>query len=396
MKSLRRRHSRSLEGLNAQGFFSPQLAYTAEADIAAFSRNAAEGEIGLFDENNALITAALAPGDKFTVAQIVDSEIKRSTVLTYGPGALEIVKTPYDAPVIKQTSVGYSSASGSGDLNIAIVGGLQEFVLKANETTPANQPFPTQEARAVVRSTIGVTIYDIVNKLVSDFNNENDFEGNADVGFAFAEIEVDTAGAANGTADVINGSASIVSTAHGYTGGEVVTLAGKVYKVIQLIDANTYVVDKTYQGPSATGVAQATVTLTGTDLFGILITAKAEDITFTVGVSEDLASATISEVVAWKQGSGAAWQVAPMEKETQVFDGEGTQNYPFREDYGRPNKFVDEDSATEYDLWFLKYLANTDSMAYANERYEAFGYVILASPNAGANPGGNFDTILGT
>ena len=115
---------------------------------------------------------------------------------------------------------------------------------------------------------------------------------------------------------------------------------------------------------------------------GLLITAVAEDVVFSVGASEDLAAADISMLTEWKQGSGAPWQVASMEKETQVFAGETTQNIAFREDFGRPNSFVDPAAdptavVNQYSLWFIKYRKGTPSMAYYHEYVDNFGYIIL-------------------
>ena len=39
--SLRNRYSKSLEGLNAIGIFSPAVAYTAATDLASFTLSAA-------------------------------------------------------------------------------------------------------------------------------------------------------------------------------------------------------------------------------------------------------------------------------------------------------------------------------------------------------------------
>ena len=62
-KSIRNRYSRSLEGLNAQGFFSPSgvaAAATAATDLKGFINAAVEGSIAVFNAaTNAVVTVLL-------------------------------------------------------------------------------------------------------------------------------------------------------------------------------------------------------------------------------------------------------------------------------------------------------------------------------------------------
>ena len=98
-KSTRNRYSKNLFGTNHQGYHSAAQVYATAADIAAFAQTGLEGQIGVFLDTNALKSDALTAGDKFTIAQIRDGELRRSTEMTYGTGSLEVLKTDYDAPV---------------------------------------------------------------------------------------------------------------------------------------------------------------------------------------------------------------------------------------------------------------------------------------------------------
>ena len=81
--TIRNRYSKSLEGLNAQGFFSPTGSNTTSASAAttleAFLNSGSEGDIGIFNASTNVavaIAGALSAGTKYYVAQIVDGLIK--------------------------------------------------------------------------------------------------------------------------------------------------------------------------------------------------------------------------------------------------------------------------------------------------------------------------------
>ena len=405
-KSIRNRYLRSLEGLNAQGFFAPSgvsNAVTTATDLKGFVAAAVEGSIAVFDaDTNAVVTAALTTGKKYFFGQIVDGELKKSTLWT--AGQVEIQATAFDAPVIQTVAIGWDGTAG--DLNIDIVGGLQEFVLRINETTPASQPFPTIEGRAIVRNP-NTNDYDVATAIANDINGVYDYEQNEDE--KAVEIYVITQGAsvAFGTPVAVDGLANAGKITVAVDDASDATLVGSLVKFAAAganPSAATYkVVDKSTGGavetitldrPLVDNVADTTAVTkvdydpntAAKDGVGLIVRALAEDVVFSVGVTEDLAAADVRTLTEWKQGSGAPWQVAAMEKETQVFAGETTQNIAFREDFGRPNSFVNGMAdptavVNRYSLWFIKYNARTDSMGYMNEYVDAFGYVILGAPD---------------
>ena len=421
-KSIRNRYLRSLEGLNAQGFFAPSgvsNAATTATDLKSFVAAAVEGSIAVFNaETNAVVTAALSAGTKYFFGQIVDGELKKSTV--WDAGAVEIQATAFDAPVLQTTAVGWNGTSG--DLNIDIVGGLQEFVLRINETTPASQPFPTIEGRAIVRNP-NTNDYEVAAAIANDINGVYDYEQNEDEKAIEVYVVSQAASAAFTTAAETSGLQTAGKTTVVVDDASDAALPGSLIK-FAAAGANPSVA--TYRVVSvATGGAIESITLdrplvddvptatpvTAVDYdptddaknsVGLIVRALAEDVVFSVGVTEDLAAADVSTLTEWKQGSGAPWQVAAMEKETQVFAGETTQNIAFREDFGRPNSFVngmaDPTAVTnQYSLWFIKYNARTDSMAYPNEYVGVFGYVILGAPDQTSSAlAAQFATQFGT
>jgi hypothetical protein len=416
-KTLRNRYSKSLEGLNAQGFFGESgvsVGVTAATDLAGFINAGVEGSIAVIDAaDNSVHTGALVAGDSYFFAQIVDGELKKSTV--FATNAISTTATAFDAPVLMVQVAGFNGTSG--DLNVDIVGGLQEFVLRVSETTPATQPFPTTEGRAVVRNA-STTPYDIASAICNDLTSSLDYENNSDLrGFEAGVLTSDsganfiiplvTSGISHPgqikvlcTADPLQSSigAIIKFGAAGSLGG------AYAFEIVDVDSTNfTITLDRPLVNAiaDATNVAETTY-VAATSQVGIKVEALAEDVIFQIGVAEDLASADISTNIPWKQGSGAPWQVASMEKETQVFAGETTQNEAFREDFGRPTSFVDAEASDadvkdQYSLWFIKYQNRTDSMAFANEDAHHNGYIIAgATDQASSNLAAQLATQFGT
>ena len=404
-KSLRNRYSKNLFGTNHQGYHSGAQVYATAATIAAFARSGLEGQVGIYLAANTLKSDALTAGDIFKIAQIRDGELRSTPLMTFGAGNLAITKTDYDAPVNQISAVGYNGTSGS--MNFGTLAVLQEYVISARDTTPGNQPFPVTEGRAVLRTVSGVTEYDILEAIVEDMANTNDYERNADSGFVNAEILHDATQVAIGTAtlNVLNGSKSLTySAVHGLSVGDFVSIRLVMYEVKTVVSTTVAILDRAFTGVSATALATGATSSThgemtyvnATTELGVRLTTLTEDTNFVVSVGEDLQGADISAVTAWKQGSGADWQVSAIEDEGLVYDGFTTGNYPFVEDYGKPSKFVIEGNSKTYELWFLKYKKVTASMAYPNEQAHHIGLVLLSAPVEASTPKASFDTVLGT
>lgn len=400
------RYSRNLEGLNAQGFFSI-LDLAGDATIDAFQLSGSEGEIIVLNEDGTTqIGGALTAGEKFTIAQIVDGEVKRSTELTFGTGNMTVTKTAYVAPVIQEWAIGYNGTSGS--LNLAAFAVNQEFVVSARDLTPNNQPFPVMEGRAIIKTATPST-YAILAEIANGLVGVYDYENSGEEPFARVDILSDEAGTVGATVanyTLRNGSAVVpVSadvTGQVLVGGLIafndgVTSGNSWYKVVAAT-ASQITLDRPWSGADQvlanTAIFVETLATVNAGELGLRLRGATEVTNFTVGVSEDMAAADITENVAWKLGSGAPWQVSSMEDETSVFAGATTINTQWKEDWGQPTKFVDPDSSEQFDLWFLKYRNVEQSNAAPKESTEHYGYVIIGSSDATAQ--GKLDTIFGT
>lgn len=404
--SRRNRYSKSLQGLNAVGIISPALAYTAQTTFAGFVGTsvtpALNGTVAVInDTTKAVVTTPLTAGTKFFLAQLVDGSVKKTPVMTFGAPDTIINKKVYVAPVKQVTTIGWNGTSGSLNLTAPVAPATKTAVLSARDTSPSNQPFPVQEGRAFIKNPTA-TLFDMTAAIVSEFLNAVDYQGNSDINFVNAEVRTNgtNTAIATVTATFTEGSAIVsYSGAHTLAVGEIIeyTAANTSYKVVEVLSTTLARLDRPYAGTSVTTAGGGTGKKTVITATGIILTAFVEDTTFVISLGQDLANATVTQTTPWKQGSGAAWQVAAMEEETQVMGGFTTGNYPFVQDYGKPTSFVinPETSALQYVTWFLKYRTVTDSMAYVNEPAAFFAYALLACPDAGG-PLTTLNTVLGT
>lgn len=406
--SRRNRYFKSLSGLNAQGFFSPAVEYATSTTFADFVRGVGTGTIssGTIAVINAATQAvqagALVAGTKYFIAQAVDGDVKKSVTFVAGTGNIEVRKTAYSAPVKQRTIIGYNGTSGVMGTIIPAAGAKTNLTLSIRDTSPGSQPFPVQEGTTQI-SNSAATEFDAVASLVANLSNVPDYERNSDVNLVRVEMLSNgtKTAIATVTATVQEGSPQVTySGAHTLAVGDIlqITLNGldTVYKVVSVPSTTVAVLDRPFAGASGTTAAAGTAKVTVPTEYGIVLTAFVEDTAFVVTKNDDLVNATVTEATTWKQGSGAAWQVAAMESECQVFAGYTTGNEAFTEDYGKPASFVSPESGLIYNLWFIKYNNSTASMAYPNENTHHIGYIILAAPTTGATPSNELDLILGT
>lgn len=410
--SRRNRYSRSTTGLNAIGFFAPALAYYAGANYSAFvtaSATAANnGQMGIFNFP-ALTTrsTALGAGDRFFIAQIVDGDVKKSPVMSYDSTALsftnpapnanvQVRKTVYSAPVLQSIALGFNGTSG--DLGIPITAPTTPitYSFSVRDTSPSTQPFPVQSGQILSRIAAAKT--ETAFALASDFVNALDLERSSDIPFCSCDVRTNgtNTGIATVTATFINGSPVVT-----YSGtstlavGEIIEVAATTfsYKVISLVSSTVAILDRPYQGVSFTTAASGTGKKTVVTAVGLYITAIVEDTTFVVASTGIPLTIPPTVITAWRQGSGASWQMLDMERDTAVMSGYTNANAPFIEDLGKPTFFVIENSAAQFTSYFIRFRNTTESMAYANEVASSFGYVIIGAINSGG-PDATISTVL--
>ena len=416
----RERYSRNTEGWNAQGFFGDvDSIYPTTPTLADFLYDTTNaGQIGLFEDDGLLKINDLLPGQKFIIAQKnTDGTLKKSTELV--EGQFTVTKTPFLQSAAQKDIV--------SPLNINIVGGLQEFVLSVRLTTPANQPFPVMEGRAIVRSGTP-TDYDIAAAIVSDINNSYDFERNADNAFAAINVVGQTpplgAAATLGTSYTLtNGSpqmyiAGADATAEMVAGTyiQVDEFAPEPPVIFQIVssaydaasNATNVTLDKSFAKSGDAGFQTGVIgniwigdqaTVIDPNVIGIEIVGQDDLTHFTTSVSEDLGDAVITTTQPWVFGSGNPEQVAHIEDECAVFDGWTTINEAWVTDFGAPDLWVDDSltgSEAPYALYIFESLNRIIPSAGAPQNQTLMKANLIIAAVEGSTLESNLDDVLQT
>jgi len=409
MADLGKRYSKNLMGINAQGYveLGDNGLMGAGIDLNQIVHDTAYliGQIGIVADG-ATNVDALAAGEKFSIIQKISQvgnisatgELSKSIDLIWGDN-VSVVKVVYDAPV-KQVD---EAAIPATDIDALLaIGGLKEFVASARDTTPANQPFPVEEGRSVIRNAT-TSAYNMLKNLVQNINGDYDYERNSDDLFAVATISnAAVAGAVSvaASAFMAQGSNQVFFNAAptGPVVGEYIsfvptgTAIADVYKITAIAGA-AITLDRVWQHANdAIVIADMLVgaAVTGEWTLGFIGTTT--DTHFSSITSEDLGDFPMATTQAWKQGSGDYPSVAAMEEEFSVFRGATTINAQWEEDYGKPTRFASPTKT--YDIYFIKYKKETPSMAFANENAHHIGYEIIAV-EAGGTAAGELDTVFG-
>lgn len=400
------KYSKNLSGLNQKVFVSPAIEYTDDTTFTAFVNNSPEGEIGVFLDTGAVRTTALTAGLNFFIAQKRDGLINRTPIINWD-WLKRKLRTAYDAPVKKVVTVGYSG-SGTGDIGLDFTGASPTntltFGISASETTPGNQPFPIQEGYATVNSSTADE-YTVLATIVSGLNADFDYERVQPDRFVIAEIlGSGTLTALGQTAAVVNGSTAVTAgAAVTLADGTLLSLAGTIYKVKGAVTAATaIVIDRPYQGPTATLASGTTSTTaatmaytSGTTLLGVRLTSINFETHFVARGNYSLSTAPVTTLTAWKLGSGSGDSVVAAEQEALFFDGVGSViNAPFKADYGIPTTFGS--SSLTYDLFFLDFAPVIfPSAALPHYQQTQIERIYIAAPTGGTTPGNEFQTIFG-
>jgi hypothetical protein len=406
----RERYSRSTQGWNAQGFFSPSTAVIVDGATQTFSDlvfadpSSTAGIIGVYEDTGALHNNLITAGESVTIVQkSSDGNVKKSTELIGGD--FTVTKTSYSAPVIQQDDV--------SPLAISIVGGLQEFVLSIRETTPGNQPFPVMEGRAIIRGG-SPTDYDIITAILDDMLNTYDFERNADNAFANVDVTSDATGTALAAGNLtFSKGSTIVTTSVDYstplavgnfvgvtTATGIATTVHSWFKVVA-VTATQVTLDRPWPydteviAGATDGLSETTANIDASVL-GIRVSGVDELVHFDTAVSEDLADATITNTTDWAQGSGAAFQVACIEDECVVFDGQTTINAAFDRDYGNADLNVDDVSTDQYALYLIESTNVVRPSAGAPQNQTLMNSNIIIAAIEGSGLDTTLTTIFGT
>lgn len=340
----------------------------AAADSAANPQDLAVGAIGVYNENGTLIPAA---GTGAADAKALDFYVKHADGLvkaTLFPKIVNANLANYAAPVNQVSFLGYNGTSGS--LNTTIAAGT-EFVFRITETSQGYEPLPRDNYSYVAKT--GDTEYDILLNFNNSIINDS----------AQKEVTVTPAIISNGTrtqfasgagADVTNGSTTVTVTGHGLSAGDFVKFEGVLYKIVS-VDTNTFVIDRPYEGATAT-IAQAdadTGSYASITEYGLRITGTEAGQIFALGRDEGLEQATLTEpkdgtpAVAFNPGVGTYAQVAALEARGAAYRGHTNRVWYTRTDLGKRTVNPNLEAGGTYDILKVDFYNVYDSKAFSGQ-----------------------------
>lgn len=416
-----RKWSRTTKGQNQQVFVSKPINYSTQATYAAFQANAAVGEIGLFDAttpNPVLIPVSLlAAGAKFFIAQKQTVGIKRSPTYINGSG-FEVTprKVLYTAPVNQQSAIGWNGSGGAFN-NPTIVPGTSNYEFAVLEMTEGNDPYPVWNYNYTPKASDSVVeITGQLAKLVNDTTNPV-YKNNLPVVTAQSRT--------NGTITApytMTGTTPTLTFTLGSNialmGGTTPALVGATIGDYLIFFAGTGVPDNTNNDTYKLMVHTAgvsiqldrpwgnpTAIITGANVptfikktasvtaIGLILNAINNNETFRLAVRGDLVGADRFEPVSYTRGSGTYAEIAELEAEGFLMQGQTARNTVFGDAaFGPPDIFAL--STDTYDYFYFDVLRRVTLTNSFNEGVNRAQLVIAAARSAG-NLKAQLQTIFG-
>lgn len=407
------RFVKTTKGRNQQVIVGTPIALSTDATIALFLANAPTGEIGVYDGNGARHTDAITANEIVTFLQKKsDGSVKKTTPVKFSD--LTPTRKTYVAPVKAVGSLGWSGTAGALSLPSAVAAG-KLYEMAIIELTDGFDPFPTWNFEYQANGTDAEI--DIMQNLAKKINDFTALHYKSNQPLVYAQVKANAtysayAIGAGGTLTVTNGSTT-VTTAVGtinFVIGDYVSFnasaaptdaVGDIYKIVGNPDANTWTLNRAYQGATQTFIeaeAEGTrvnkaATFVAT---GLLLTSLYDNTTFNIIARQELKYATIVNLSAYTRGVGTAQQVLDLELEGNAMDGNTAGNTQFgNEAYGDPDRFAKDNGTTEtYDYFNLN--ANPQAtLVSAPTQGKWFQQITLAVPKSAGGMTAALNTLLG-
>jgi hypothetical protein len=350
-----------------------------ETTFATFVTDADDGEIAIFGEAGAKITAALAVGTKYFVAQKLAGQIKKTPVFTYTSKQVKA----YTAGTKQSSVIAFPAALTAG----------AEVMLNVLETTAWSHPLPVWDYSTIVAS--ANDFYGTALKLVNQINDVHSLEHNSNGVFLHAKI-LNSANYAEFDADATftKGSTAVTTTGNDFThggtstaavAGDLIYVLGEVYKVAS-VGTTSIVLDRPYTGETVTidvsevsGADSAgVIVIASIGTYSISVQAREYDVTFKLAGYVDTAGVVAALSVtntAFVKSHGRPEEVLQWEEEGDIWEGYRTLNTAHGADFGKPPSQVV--STTGYTSYIMKFENSQKSVAAPIEKDYHFGTVTI-------------------
>lgn len=275
---------------------------------------------------------------------------------------LVIEKKAYTAPVKQVYGIGFISTITGSTLGYSTVVVGDEAIIRITDRTEAGQlPYdnmlPFQEVAIA-----GDTVFTLLKRLVAQINNDasTQYEVYGGKRRYFAKLTdnlgAGTAFANSATVAAVKGATSLTtSAAHNVGVNDYVRLDGSLYQAITGTTGTTLVLDRPYEGATATIANAAALDLgaTAPTNFGISITTENFGEVFAVATSGVLENASHNLITRYNLGNGSGAEIAFFEKVLSYKKGYSTRNMEGQDYYtAKPDLLAN--SAAFYTVYYIR------------------------------------------
>lgn len=325
-----------------------------------------------------VVPAASFVGKEIFVAMGTALGVQISNPIDKPNGLKNYQAAKYVAPVRGVTHIGYNGTTGALNLPATILRG-DNFQVglfnRSNFETPGREPGEkkTFSAGSAVNAE---SAYTILKRWVANVQARTD-----DVVLDKTKIKILSNGTGavftnTATVAAVNGATTLTtSAAHGVTAGDAIELAGDYYLTITGTTGSTLVLDRPYQGVTATIASVDTLDISAAaTAFGLELVdgGDGDNITYSVqGIAQD---ATITRSTAPLAGNGTYAQVLELEKEAKPQKGTHSWNV----DATIPSDPFKSVSTITYDLYHLTVQNAKHPKGGQGSVFEVINYLTLA------------------
>lgn len=330
----------------------------------------------------------------FAVGAAVGCQISNPVQKTNGIRSIK--SAAYTAPVRGVNTVGYSTSGTSLNLPTLVKGDEIAIGLYNRTYHVSGNREPGQKVILSTQAAGGETQYQILKKLLTSINRRTDQILIDKQTIKITDNGSGSAFANTATVAAVNGATSLTTSAnHGVGVGDYVRLNGDYYQAITGTATTTLVLDRAYQGPTATIANANTVDLgaTASTELGIQFGEYADGINVVATVNGALENASVVKTTASVIGNGSYAQVLELEKEARVLKGTSD----FITEY-IPKDPLKTAAGITYDMYIIEAQSSDQPKGENGSVFKVVNYTTVCFPSTVADTGGknqsNFEDIM--
>jgi hypothetical protein len=321
-----------------------------------------------------VVPASTFVGDEIFVALGTLRGAQQSNPIQFKAGLKRVSGAAYSAPVRGVHNIGWNGTSGALNLPATINRG-DEFGISV---TDRNYPISGegQPGQSVLLATQAViqnpSVYQLLARFVADMNRRTDY---ILIDKATLKIRHNGTGAVfttSATVAGVNGATTLTaSAAHGITAGDFISLNNDLYQAIAGTTGTTIVLDRPYQGPTATIANANTLDITeAADFMNTVVTLQ--------GINEN---ATFAKTTQSTRGAGANALILDLERD--ALPKKGTED--LITSYIPKDTLRALNSGVNYDLYVHEIQNDNHPKGEIGSVFRVLNYLFVAFPSGVAD-----------